>query len=110
MKSFYLDKRFLQNPILTPAAIWERNTNSEANLDNQYKPEETSQQDSPSDYAKTSDSSDSDDAPLRAAQKGTIIPSKFKFQMGDKTTIIDQTRRNLARKTIRKKIPNTEEH
>ena len=50
-----------------------------------------------------SDSSDSDNAPLGPAHKGTIIPSKFKFQIGDKTTIIDQTRRNLARKTIRRK-------
>ena len=39
------------------------------------------------------------------SQKGTIIPSKFKFQIGDKTTIIEQTRRNLARKTIRRKNP-----
>ena len=29
----------------------------------------------------------------------------FKFQIGDKTTIIDQTRRNLALKTIRRKNP-----
>ena len=33
IKSFYLDKRLLQNPSLTPAAIWDRDTNSEANLD-----------------------------------------------------------------------------
>ena len=50
-----------------------------------------------------SDSSDSDNIPLKPAQKGAITPSKFKFQIGDKTTIIDQTRRNLAHKTIRRK-------
>ena len=52
-----------------------------------------------------SDTSESDNAPLLPSQNGTIIPSKFKFQIGDKTTIIDQTRRNLARKTIRRKNP-----
>ena len=52
-----------------------------------------------------SDTSESDNALLVPPQKGTIIPSKFKFQIGDKTTIIDQTRRNLARKTIRRKNP-----
>ena len=52
-----------------------------------------------------SDTSESDNAPLIPPQKRTIIPSKFKFQIGDKTTIIDQTRRNLARKTIRRKNP-----
>ena len=52
-----------------------------------------------------SDTSESDNAPLLPSQKGTIIPSKFKFQIGDKTTIIDHTRRNLARKTIRRKNP-----
>ena len=53
-----------------------------------------------------SDSSNSENIPLRPAQKCTIIPSKFKFQIGDKTTIIDQTRHNLARKTIRRKNPD----
>ena len=53
------------------------------------------------------DSADSDDVPLNSVQKGTIIPSKFKFQVGDKTTIIDQICRNLARKTIRRINPAT---
>ena len=52
-----------------------------------------------------SDTSESDNAPLLPPQKGKIIPSKFKFQIGDKTTIIDQTHRNLARKTIRRRNP-----
>ena len=105
-KSLYLDKRLLQNPTLTPAAIWDRDTNSEAHLDIQYKPEESLQRYSPSDDTKMPKSSDSANASLRPSQKGTIIPSKLKFQIGDKTTIIDPTRRNLARKTIRRK--NTE--
>ena len=84
------------------AGFWDRDTNSEVNLVTQYKPGETSRQDSPPDDSMTSESSDSDDVPLRPVQKGPIIPSKFKFQIGDKTTIIDQTRRNLARKTIRR--------
>ena len=105
INSFYLDKRLLQNPTLTPAAIWDRKTNSEIHLDIQYRPEEPSRRDTPSDDSKTPESSDTDDVPLRPAQKGAIIPSKLKYQIGDKTTIIDQTRRNLARKTIRRKNP-----
>ena len=107
IKSFYLDKRLLQNPTMTPATKGGRDTNSEVNLDIQYIPEDTTRQDPPSEESKTSDSSDSDNAPLKPTQKGTIIPSKFKFQIGNKTTIIDQTRRNLARKTNRRKKPET---
>ena len=104
-KSFYLDKRLLQNPSLTPAAIWDRDTNSEINLEIQYKQDEQTHQEPQSEETETSDSLESDNAPLLPSQKGTILPSKFKFQIGDKTTIIDQTRRNLARKTIRRKNP-----
>ena len=102
IKSFYLDKRLLQNPSLTPAAIRDRDTNSEINLDIQYKQDDQTRQEPQSEESQTSDSSESDNAPLLPSQKGTIIPSNFKLQIGDKTTIIDQTRRNLARKTIRK--------
>ena len=109
IKSFYLDKRLLQNPTLTPAAKWDRDTNSEVNLDIQYKPEDTARRDPPFEKSKTSDSSNSDNAPLKPTQKGTIIPSKFKFPIGNKTTIIDQTRRNLARKTIRRINPEPRE-
>ena len=105
IKSFYLDKLLLQIPSLTPAAIWDRDTNSEVNLDIQYKQDDQTRQEPQSDDSQTSDSSESDNAPLISSQKGTIIPYKFKFQIGDKTTIIDQTRRNLARKTIRRNNP-----
>ena len=105
IKSFYIDNRLLQNPSLTPAAIWDRDTNSEINLDIQYKQDDQTRQEPQSEDSQTSDSSEPDNAPLLPSQKGTIIPSKFKFQIGDKTTIIDQTRRNLARKTIRRKNP-----
>ena len=105
IKSFYLDKRLLQNPSLTPAAIWDRDTNSEINQDIQYRQDDQTHQESQSEESQVSDTSESDNAPLLPSQKGTIIPSKFKIQIGDKTTIIDQTRRNLARKTIRRKNP-----
>ena len=105
IKSFYVDKRLLQNPSLTPAAIWDRVTNSEINLDIQYKHDDHTRQDTQSEDSQMSDTSELDNAPLLPSQKGTIIPSIFKFQIGDKTTIIDQTRHNLARKTIRRKNP-----
>ena len=94
IKSFYLNKRLFQNPRLTPAAIWDRDTNSEVNLDIQYKQDNQTRQEPQSKESQMSDTSESDNAPLLLPQKGTIIPSKFKFQIGDKTTIIDQTRRN----------------
>ena len=105
IKSFYIDKRLLHNPSLTPAAIWDRDTNSEINLDIQYQQDEQTHQESQSEESQASDTSESDNVPLFPSQKGTIIPSKFKFQIGDKTTLFDQTRRNLARKTIRRKNP-----
>ena len=105
IKSFYLDKRLLKNPSLTPAAIWDRDTNSEVHLDIQYKQGNQTRQEPQSEESQMSDTSESDNAPLLPPQKSTIIPSKFKFQIGDKTTIIDQTRRNLARKTIRRRNP-----
>ena len=105
IKTFYLDKRLLQNPSLTPAAIWDRDTYSEKNLDIQYRQDDQTHQESQSEESQVSDTSESDNAPLLPSQKGTIIPSKFKFQIGDKTTIIDQTRRNLARKALRRKNP-----
>ena len=55
----------------------------------------------------TAETSDSDDAPVNSMNRGTIIPSKFKFQIGDRTTKIDQTRRNLERKTNRRRNPET---
>ena len=103
IKSFHLDKRLLQNLTLTPAAIWDRDTNSEVNLDIQYRKEDPARQDPQSEASQTSDSSESDNAPLMPSHKGTIIPSKFKYQIGDRTTIFDQT--HLARKTIRRKNP-----
>ena len=103
IKSFYLDKRLLQNPSLTPAAIWDRDTNSEVNRDIQYKQDNQARQEPQSEESQMSGTSESDNAPLLPSQKGTEIPAKFKFQIGDKTTIIDQTCRNLARKTIRRR-------
>ena len=105
IKSFYLDKRLLQNPSLTPAAIWDRDINSEVNLDIQYKQDDQTRQEPQFEESQMSNTSESDNAPLLLPQKGTIIPSNFKFQIGDKTTIIDQKRRNIARKTIRRRTP-----
>ena len=106
IKSFYIEKRLLQNPTLIPAAIWDRDTNSETNLDIRYRLEQPSPNESTSPRdSGTADASDSDDTPLSSIKRGTTIPSNFKFQIGDKTTIIDQTRRNLARKSIKRRKP-----
>ena len=100
IKSFYLDKKLLQHAALTPSDIWDQDANSEANLNIQYQ-----QSHEPSGTGSESESG-SDKTPLgNIAHRGTIIPSKITFQMGDKTTTIDQTRKNLARKTIRRRVP-----
>ena len=100
IKSFYLDKKLLQHAALTPSDIWDHDANSEANLNIQYQ-----ERQEPS-GAESGSETGSDNTPLgNLAQRGTIIPSKISFQLGDKTTTIDQTRKNLARKTIRRRVP-----
>ena len=100
IKSFYLDKKLLQHAALTPSDIWDNDANSEAKLNIQYQ-----ERREPSGTESGSETG-SDNTPLgNLAQRGTIIPSKISFQLGDKTTTIDQTRENLARKTIRRRVP-----
>ena len=100
IKSFYLDKKLLQHAALTPSDIWDNDANSEANLNIQYQERRDSS------GAESGSETGSDNTPVgKLAQRGTIIPSKISFQLGDKTTTIDQTRKNLARKTIRRRVP-----
>ena len=100
IKSFYLDKKLLQHAALTPSDIWDNDANSEANLNIQYQ-----ERREPSGTESGSETG-SDNTPLgNLAQRGTIIPSKISLQLGDKTTTIDQTRKNLARITIRTRVP-----
>ena len=100
IKSFYLDKKLLQHAALTPSDIWDNDANSEANLNIQYQERRASS------GTESGSETGSDNTPLgNLAQRGTIIPSKISFQLGDKTTTIDQTRKNLARKTIRRRVP-----
>ena len=100
IKSFYLDKKLLQHAALTPSDIWDNVANSEANLNIQYQERRESS------GAESGSETGSDNTPLgNLAQRGTIIPSKISFQLGDKTTTIDQSRKNLARKTIRRRVP-----
>ena len=100
IKYFYLDKKLLQHAALTPSDIWDQDANSETNLNIQYQ----QRQESPGTGSESE--SASENTPLgNFAHRGTIIPSKITFQMGDKTTTINQTRKNLARKTIRRRVP-----
>ena len=89
MKSFYLDKRLLQDAALTPSDIWDHETNSQANLNIRLQERQQSPE-----GADSESESGSDNTPLGSlANRGTIITSKIIFQLGDKTTIIDQTRK-----------------
>ena len=49
---------------------------------------------------------EADSAPFGSlSNRSTIIPSKITFQLGDKKTTIDQTRKNIACNTIKSRVP-----
>ena len=76
-KSIHINNRALQNAVLTPRATWENVTNSGANLNIGCK----RQRINPLGTSK----SESDNAPLGSVSKrGSLIHSKFTFQLGDK--------------------------
>ena len=89
IKSFYVDKKLLHHATLTLSDVWDHETNSEANLNLRYQERQQSPEGADSESV-----SGSDNTLLGSlANRGTIIPSKITFQLGDKTAIIDQTRK-----------------
>ena len=98
-KSFDWDKKLLRHAALSPSDIWDHEANSETNLNIRYQERQPTPE-----GADSESESGSDNTPLGSlANKGTIIPSKILFRLGDKTSVIDQTRKKLARKTIRRR-------
>ena len=99
IQKFYLDKKVLRRPMLDQQAMWTF-SDSEPNLDIQYN---------------TPDNSDdeSDTIPL-AGQKPAkrkhisptkLIPDELSITFGDKTSVLINKRKQVARKTLMRKAP-----
>ena len=80
--------------------MWDRDHDNEPELDIQYK---ALSQPNPT----TSDSDDSESAPLLSLKRvpGKILPDQLEITFGDKTSTVIYKRKNIARKTLARKIP-----
>ena len=115
IKNFASDRKLLKQPVLSPAAIWDMEQDSEPELNIQYR--EAQKQSRPG-INITSESDDSENAPLLSPTRtpGKIIPSKLDITFGDKTSTLIYGRKQVARKTIARKaseprnIKTTMEH
>ena len=99
IRKFYLDKRVLRRPMLDQQAMWTF-SDSEPNIDIQYNTPDNSED-------------ESDTIPL-ARQRATkrkhisptkIIPDKLSITFGDKTSVLINKRKQIARKTLMRKAP-----
>ena len=98
MKSFYLDKKKLRRAMLRKMAIWNHESDSEPQIDIQYRCDPNS-------------GSDSDNQPLAIKQPSTsakrkhnsptrIIPDNLSITFGNKTPFLVKSQKQVARKTI----------
>ena len=80
--------------------MWDWNHDSEPELDIQYKARTQPN-------TATSDTDDSENAPLLSHKRvpGKIIPDKLEITFGDKTSTVIYNRKNIARKTLARKVP-----
>ena len=94
------DQATLRHPALPREIMWDWDHDSEPELDIQYKP-----QSQPNPI--TSDTDDSENAPLFSHKRvpGKIIPDRLENTFGDKTSIVIYNRKNIARKTLARKVP-----
>ena len=94
------DQATLQHPALPREIMWDWDHDSEPELDIQYK---THSQPHPA----NSDTDDSENAPLLSHKRvhGKIIPDRLEITFGDKTSTVIYNRKNIARKTLARKVP-----
>ena len=98
------DRRLLKQPVLSLAAIWDMDQDSEPELNVQYR--EAEQKEPQSGNNTSTESEDSENAPLPSSTTpGKIIPSKLEVIFGDKTSTVIYGRKQLARKSIPRKAP-----
>ena len=101
IKNFHLDKKKLKQAMLSEAAIWNQDSDSEPQLDIQYQ----------SNCAE----SDSDEEPLATKRAPTaqkrktispkkIVPDKLSITFGDKTSVIVKSKNQVARKTVMRRV------
>ena len=98
VKLFYLDKKKLKKAMLSEAAIWNHEFDTEPQVDIQYR-------------SPTSSDTDSNNQPLANKEPSTslkrkqispirITPDKLSITFGDKTSVLVKTKNQVARKTI----------
>ena len=94
------DQATLRHPTLHREIMWDWDHDSEPELDIQYR---TQSQPNPV----TSDTDDSENAPLLSHKRvpGKIIPDRLEFTFGDETSAVIYNRKNIARKTLARKVP-----
>ena len=82
--------------------MWDWDNDSEPELNIEYKA-----QSQPTPH--TSDTDDSENASLLSHTRvpGKIIPDKLQITFGDKTSAIIYKRKNIARKSIARKAPDS---
>ena len=99
LKNFASDQATLRQPPLPRELIWDYDNDSEPELDIQYKAQ--------SQPARSSDSDDSENAPLLSHTRvpGKIIPDRPEITFGDETSSVVYNKKNFARKTIARKVP-----
>ena len=99
LKNFTSDQATLRQPLLPRELIWDWDNDSEPELDIQYKAQ--------SQPARSSDSHNLENAPLLSHTRvpGKIIPDRHELTFGDKTSTVIYNKKNVARKTIARKVP-----
>ena len=105
IKNFASDRKLLKQPVLSPAAIWDMDQDSEPELNIQYR--ETAKKQSRLGFNIASESDNSENAPLLRPTRNPvkITPSKLEITFGDKTSMVIYGRNQIARKTIARKAP-----
>ena len=102
IKHFASDRKLLKQPVLSHAAIWDMDQDSEPELNIQYR--EDAKKGTRPEVNIASESDDSENAPLLSPTRtpGKIISSKLEVTFGDKTTTL-----TYGKKTSSTKIYST---
>ena len=99
IKNFYLDKKILRRPMLDQQSMWNF-SDSEPNLDIQYNTPENSDAESDTiPLAKQRQSKRKRISPIK------ITPDKLSITFGDKTSVLLNKRKQVARKTLMRRAP-----
>ena len=100
INKFASDQETLRHPALPREIMWDWDQDSEPELNIQYKAQSQP-------LPANSDTDDSENAPLLSHTRvpGKIIPDRLEITFGDKTSTVIYNRKNVARKTLARKVP-----